>query len=57
MLWASRVERNPLTIPANVKVAIEGGNIVAKNSKESIQHNIPAGVLLTVDNDKINFGG
>ncbi len=50
----SRVGRAPITIPAGVKVAIEGEHIVAKGKLGELEHNLPVGITATLEGNTLN---
>jgi large subunit ribosomal protein L6 len=49
----SRIGKQPILIPENVEVKIEGQKIIIKGPKGELFQEIPEGILVTKENDKI----
>lgn len=49
----SRIGKQPVSIPAKVKVEVKGGNVFVEGPKGKLQQFIPARVTAAVDKDKV----
>lgn len=49
----SRIGKNPILIPKDVKVALQGNSITVSGPKGSISWNIPQGIICNIDNGRI----
>ncbi|MFH1768318.1 MAG: 50S ribosomal protein L6 [Candidatus Omnitrophota bacterium] len=51
----SKVGRQPVVVPVNVKVAVNGRTIVVEGLKGKLSFNIPASIEVKYDKEKISF--
>jgi large subunit ribosomal protein L6 len=49
----SRIGKIPVPVPAGVDISIDGANITVKGPKGTLEHVIPAPVLVTVDDGSL----
>jgi large subunit ribosomal protein L6 len=51
----SRVERNPVVVPSDLKVSIDSNVLSIKNAKNTVTQEIPEEIQVAVENNSIRF--